>query len=99
MIEVSEFIKKISIILERPGMFGIQKVEDINLVFFSEIYINNNVELEKWCRGFSLFVINDTNESLSNFDWSKVIRLYSGSDYHSLSLFKELLNEYYMIVA
>ena len=90
MITVKEFLDKLKVVLDRPGMYGIQKVEDINVIFFSETYFNRNKEIEEWSSKFSRFVIDETNNALDNFDWCKVIRLYSGSDAHSLELFKEL---------
>lgn len=90
MITVKEFLDKLKVVLERPAMYGIQKVEDINVMFFSETYFNRNKEIEEWSTKFSRFVIEETNNALDNFDWCKVIRLYSGSDAHSLELFKAL---------
>jgi len=94
MIVVNEFLNKLKIVLERPGMYGVQKVEDISIIFFSEIFFNRNREIEEWGNRFSHFVIMEINTSLKNFDWCKVIRLYSGSDAHSLELFKELCSKF-----
>ena len=94
MITVKEFLDKLRIVLDRPGMYSIQKVEDINTIFFSEIFFNRNKEIEDWSSKFSHFVINDTNNALDNFHWCKIIRLYSGSDAHSLDLFGELCTKF-----
>ncbi|MCB9059861.1 MAG: hypothetical protein H6627_14945 [Calditrichae bacterium] len=90
MITKTNFFQRLNDILTRPAMYGIQKVEDIKIIFFSEIFFNQNKEIEIWSNKFSHFVIEEINNHLHNFDWCKVIRLYSGSDAHSLELFKEL---------
>jgi len=90
MITKQVFLNKIENVLDSPGMYGIQKVEDIKLIFFSEIFLNRNIEIEEWSSKLSHFVIKETNPTLENADWSKIIRFYSGSDAHSLELFKEL---------
>ena len=94
MITVKEFLDKLDIVLDRPGMYSIHKVEDVSTIFFSEIFFNRNKEIEEWSSKFSRFVMNDTNKALDNFDWCKIIRLYSGSDAHSLELFKELCTRF-----
>jgi hypothetical protein len=94
MLTVKEFLDKLKIVLDRPGMYSIQKVEDVSTIFFSEIFFNRNKEIEEWSSKFSRFVISDTNNALDNFDWCKIIRLYSGSDAHSLELFRELCNKF-----
>jgi len=85
-----KFFEKLSYMIERPGMFGIQKVEDIKLIFTGEIVINQNLVIETWNAEFNEYVFNKVDSSLINFDWSKIIRLYSGSDAHSIELFKDL---------
>lgn len=94
MITEKDFLDKLNIILDRPGMFGIQKVEDVDIVFFSEIFLNSNKSIEEWSSKFREFVIKEVDNNLKNFGWSKVIRLYSGSDAHSLELFKDLYTRF-----
>lgn len=90
MISRNNFYKKLIIILERPGMYSIQKVEDIYLLFFAEIYFNDNSEIEEWSSKFREFVKSNINNALENFGWHQIIRLYSGSDAHSIKLFSEM---------
>ncbi|MGN6293136.1 MAG: hypothetical protein ACTHMV_10370 [Chitinophagaceae bacterium] len=94
MITEKDFFERLSFVLERPGMFGIQKIEDVFLIFSAEIFIHRNEWVEKWNQRFNEFVIGEINETLTNFDWSKVIRLYSGSDYSSIELFKQLYSRF-----
>ena len=89
-----KFIGALMVLLDKPGMYRIQKVEDIYHYINAEIYFNGNREVEAWNGQFSEFVVVKMNKSLIDFDWSKVIRLYSGSDMHSIELFKQLLLEY-----
>jgi hypothetical protein len=94
MLTIKDFFKQLSIVLDRPGMFGIQKVEDIAIIFFTEILFNRNEALEKCSTQFSSFARKEIDENLVNVDWSKIIRLYSGSDYHSIELFKDMFNNF-----
>ncbi len=87
---VQKFLTQLIAVLDRPGMFSIQRVEDIYTIFLSEILFHKNEELEKWSADFSNFVKMDINENFNNFHWARLIRLYSGSDAHSLELFREL---------
>ena len=94
---IEDFIKAIENLLIKPGMYRIQSVEDIYIYINAEIYFNRNKEIEFWNGKFSDFVIKKMNKSLTNFDWSKVIRLYSGSDLHSIELFRQMFNEFKLI--
>ena len=75
-------------------MYNVQKVEDINIIFTSEIIIHQNENVEEWSNKFRQFVIADVDERLSDFHWSNIIRLYSGSDSHSIELFKQLCEKF-----
>lgn len=94
MITDVEFLEKLDTVLVRPAMFGVQKIEDIQIIFFTEFFLNKNESVEKWSGRFSDFVIKDANCDLNNFHWSKIIRLHSGSDAHSLELFKQLREKF-----
>ncbi len=94
----TKWYKLLENIQKRPGMYGIQKVEDI-LLFYSgyTISLSNrgiiDEDLEDFCENFTNFVINDyTAPSHCNF--CTAIRLYSTSDNASLELFFEELAKY-----
>ncbi|TWI80397.1 hypothetical protein IQ13_3074 [Lacibacter cauensis] len=89
-----DFLERLEILLDQPGMFNIQRVEDIQMIFTAEIHINRNESVGDWSLRFSRFVIEDCNTDLQNFDWSRIIRLYSGSDAHSIDLFKTLVKRF-----
>lgn len=67
MINEKDFLDKLIPILERPGMFGIQKVEDISIIFFTEIYFHQNTALEEWNSRFNAFVKQDSDFKVENF--------------------------------
>ena len=94
---IGHFIELIESITNRPSMFAVNKVEDIGLVIMGYEYASNknenNVLLSECMIGFRDF-INKKFESQNNFDWVKLIRLYSGSDLHSIQLFSQLFKEY-----
>lgn len=94
MITEKGYIKTLMQMLEKPGMYRIQRVEDIDIFIRAEIIFNRNKIVEDWCSKFSRFVVKRVDKNLKNFDWCKVIRLYSGSDSHSIELFKQLFLEF-----
>jgi len=89
-----EFIDRLYEILARPAVFAIQRIEDINVIFVAEIHINRNKELEDFYQAFSKFISRQNEGCFENFEWCKIIRLYSGSDFHSIELFKYYLERY-----
>jgi hypothetical protein len=76
--------------VERPGMFGIQKVEDIRLLFVHEEMFHKVSYVGEFNAKFNKYVSNELGPGLENFDWSKIIRLHSGSDFHSIQLFEQV---------
>lgn len=75
-------------------MYKIKSVEDIELLFFSEIFMNKNSELDEMSNKFAKYVQFKLNNQLTDFHWSKIIRLYSGSEFHSVELFIKLYSEF-----
>lgn len=94
MINEKEFIKAMDILIDKPGMYGINSIENIYNFVTAEIYFNRNIAVEDWSGRFNLFVMEKLNNRLTNFHWYKLIRLYSGSDSHSIQLFKDLFLEF-----
>lgn len=94
MITEKTYIEILKQVLEKPGMYRIQRVEDIELFIRAEITFNRNKAVEEWYGRFSEFTIKQVDHKLKNFDWCKVIRLYSGSDLHSIQLFKDLFFDF-----
>ena len=96
---MEEWYVTIGHLLKRPAMYGLNKVEDIKLLFLGVrlFCFNNSLLSNEFETGFNVFV-NAFFTKEHNFkephDWSKLIRLYSGSDKHSLELFGRFFYEY-----
>jgi hypothetical protein len=80
-------------ILSKPGMFGINRVEDINLMILGYSFASVDNELSEMMIEFTDFV-NNNFEFTESFGWVKLIRLYSGSDSHSIQLFAEIFKRF-----
>jgi hypothetical protein len=85
-------------IQKRPSMYGIQRVEDIQLLISGySLAIENYGVIDKdeqdFHEHFTAFVIEDYNAP-SHCNWCTAIRLYSTSDSASVDLFFEELAKY-----
>lgn len=90
-----QFLEILQSIVARPGMYKIQKVEDFEIFIYAAVLITKDETIAKrWMSGFNEFVIAQVDPSLTQFEWSKIIRLYAGSDTHSISLFRDLFSDY-----
>jgi len=98
---IDEFYKLISSIVNRPAMFGVQDIEGLSLMIFgmsissgelSEIATDFNSK-------FRIFLNkkykDDFKSKTLDFDWPRLVRLYSASNQHSLALFGSLFNEFF----
>ncbi len=97
MKRINHFIKFINAINERPGMYGVNRVEEMGLVILGYKYAifekEENELLTQFMVEFREFV-NHRYEHKDNFDWVKLIRLYSGSDSHTREMFADLFNQF-----
>lgn len=93
MTDLNDFLSFVFLILKRPGMFCVNKVEDLNYMITGYTFGNSNQEVAELLSHFRIFVNNDM-DSISNHDWVKLIRLYSGSDSHSLKLFQDMFERF-----
>ncbi len=91
------FIKLIREINKRPGMYAVNRVEDINLIIFGYSYAPFDSEekqsLSQLLADFRAFV-NNHYERKDNYDWVKLIRFYSGSDSHTRETFADLFSKF-----
>jgi hypothetical protein len=90
MVTEKQFLDVLNTVLSRPNMFRIHRVEDLWIFIWAEVLINGNEAVAQWSGKFSEFVMKEINTALVGFDWSKIIRLVSESDVHSLELFKQM---------
>ena len=94
---IEKFTEFISNILNKPGMYLVSKVEDLQFIIFgylAALQINmNGDELADFMYGFRRFVVTSC-ESKEDFDWSRLIRFYSSGDSGSLELFSKLFRQY-----
>lgn len=96
---MKEIYEIIGQLIKMPGVYGINRVEDIKFMFLGgDLFYPNNVSLcNEFVTAFNIYM-NDFFRKEYNFkdfyDWDKLIRLYSGSDKHSLELFSKFFYEY-----
>lgn len=88
------FFETILQYIKRPGMYGIQNVEDIRLLFMHEEIFHRVSEVGEFNSQFNKYISRELGPGLDNFDWSKIIRLHSGSDFHSIQLFEQVFIQY-----
>lgn len=90
---ISNFSSFINSICERPGMYQINKVEDIGLLIFGYksglLSCSDEYEtVSNLINQFNEFINKEftTNEEI---DWVRLIRFHGNGDKNSLDLFKE----------
>lgn len=90
------FIDFVNMILKRPAMYQVNKVEDLWLVMFGyqcSLSEGANKNIGDMLLDFRKFVNKDF-DSKEDFSWDKLVRLYSGSDSHSLELFNQVFSQF-----
>lgn len=95
MSKIDDFLSLILQIVERPGMYGVNELDDLYFIMLGYMYsdIQEMSEISDLLEKFRLF-INEHFESNEGHDWHKLVKLYSGSDIHSIELFGRLFNQY-----
>ena len=92
--DLQRFIELIQAINKRPGMFGVSKVEHVQLVILG---FTRGAPYNESVSGFiselDQFVRNNYGEN-KEFQWVKLIRLYCGGDWDSLKQFSRLFDEF-----
>lgn len=76
-------------ILDRPAMYCVNNVEDLNLIIWG--YLMGLQSKED--NNFMVYFRELTNKhfkSKKDTDWSRLIRFYSASDKHSIELFSQI---------
>lgn len=91
---LSNFVEFLLFVVDKPGVYGINKVEDIHFMCAGyQKALNGGDKVNDFLFEFRKF-INEHFESNDDHDWVRLIRFYSASDRHSIELFGRLLNEY-----
>jgi hypothetical protein len=93
--ECKEFITLIKFMVKKPGIFGVNQVEDIWFVSLGYT-ARKSRESEAVSKMLSLFqkFVNRKFSISENLDWHKLIKLYSGSNLGSIRVFGELFEEF-----
>ncbi len=82
-------------VLERPAMYGIERVEDFKLFLLGyERALGESIDekfVDFW-GGFSDFLLEESMPKGTH--WSRIIRFYSGGDHHSLELLRLKVEAY-----
>lgn len=94
---IDTFLELLFSIIERPAMYGVNNVEDINFIIKGyQFALYDNPEKEKFNNFLSQFreFINKDFETGADYDWARLMRFHSGGDSHSIEIFSRLLNKY-----
>ena len=91
-----KIIELLSSICEKPGMYAINKVEDIQFVVFGLTFCESSTdslsanELNIKFRDF----VNKSFDIPGDHDWARLIRFHSAGDSHSIKLFSTLFSRF-----
>lgn len=93
------FYSIVAHISEKPGVYGINKVEDIAFLIRGMWLIAEGHQIDivsKFTREFRNFVNHEYSDYFrkGDYDWERLIRLYAFSDKNTLERFSELFNSY-----
>lgn len=94
-----DFISFINSILERPGMFLVNNVENLALVILGykvackDTYVG---VLNNFMDDFKKYV-NERSDFKEEVDWVRLIRFYGVGDKNTLDLFKRNFNDFLFI--
>lgn len=95
--EVDHFVELVQHIVNKPGMFLVNNIEDLGLIISGYLmgvsHMKGGEALIDYLSGFRAFV-NRHFESTFDYDWERLIRFHSSGDTGSLILFKQLFQEY-----
>jgi hypothetical protein len=96
MKEIKKYVDFIKAIVERPAMYQVNRVEDIWLISFGYQHALGELDIKEIGNFLSDFrdYVNKDFQSNQNHSWERLIKLYSGSDKHSIELFGQLFFNY-----
>jgi hypothetical protein len=87
-------------LIKMPGMYGINKIEDIHFILFGgNLFASDEIhlELEEFQSQFKTYINNYFKKDYKfegDYDWYRLIRLYSFSDKNSIEMFGELFHRF-----
>jgi hypothetical protein len=90
---LTELIKVVRHLMKRPAMFGINKVEDFDLIILGYTMSYSDENIDYFLLGFDEFVKKKWPD-MGKYNWVKLIRLNCGGDLSSVELFSKLMEEY-----
>jgi len=90
-----KLIELITAITKRPAMYGVNKVEDIDLIILgyitcSAVVQGNALDFNTEFRNY----VNKDFEMKGDHAWPRLIRFHSANDSHSIELFSKLFFKY-----
>jgi hypothetical protein len=88
-----KFIDLIRSILKRPGMYQVNKVEDLYYIILGYSFSQTGNLITDALSKFRRYV-NAEFESKDDIDWCRLIRFSSSSDSHSLKLFGQIFEDF-----
>lgn len=92
---VEGVIELIRLLITKPAIFGINRIEDVDLVIKGYFHKSYNKEIEAFFILFNDFVNRIYfKDRKKDFEWVKIIRFNTSSDSHSIKLFSSLFEKF-----
>lgn len=88
-----KFIEVIRSILKRPGMYQVNKVEDLYYIILGYSISETGNLINDILFKFRQHV-NIEFESNNDIDWCRLVRFNSSNDSHSLKLFEQIFEDF-----
>ena len=82
-------------VIERPGMYLVNNVEELSLIIYGYLMGKGDVDCIELMSEFRDFVNKECKtDKKRDHNWPRLVRFYSGSDAHSLTLFRHLFDKF-----
>lgn len=86
-------------VINKPGLFSVTRIEDINIMTYAFIMALNIEEaksVELFLYKFRVF-LNKKYTINNNLEWVKIVRLHSNNDTDSIKKLELLINEFLIL--
>lgn len=99
MNNIKEFIKLLNNVTERPAIYGIESIEELDVFILGYLIASETekrAEISDLMNSFNEYVKNDMpiEKDNTNFKWQRRIRFYSAGRVQSVALFKTLFDKF-----
>ncbi|RKR81590.1 hypothetical protein BDD43_1739 [Mucilaginibacter gracilis] len=96
----NRFYDWVAAILKRPQMFGVESVNDLSLVIMGIMFASGSLAniASDFNHSFKIYVnknhADDFKSKKTDYDWVRLVRLYSSGNKASLELFERWFNDF-----